>query len=176
VTSIDKLVKHHQRDDLAGEHRLGDAGQLIIFIVFLAIWILDGFFLNYTTFLDKYVPLAAQVTVGTILLLVAVVLARSGLNTVFGKVRKTPGVIREGIFGIVRHPIYLSEILFYLGLVVFRISLAALAIWFIAVLFLHYLSRYEERLLLERFGDDYRRYMKEVPMYFPRIMRRKEKA
>jgi len=161
---------------LAGEHPYGDVGQLIIFILFLVVWISDGFFLNYTTVADKYVPLAAQITVGTILMLLAVMLARSGLNTVFGKVRENPGVIRDGIFGVLRHPIYFSEMLFYLSLVVFRISLAALAVWLIAVLFLHYISRYEEKLLLERFGDDYRRYMKEVPMYFPKIIRRKERS
>ena len=175
MTSPDKLLKHHQRTDLTGEHKFGDAGQLIMFVAFLAVWVSDGFFFHYTTFLDKYVPLAVQVTVGTILLLVAFVLMRSGLNIVFGKVREKPGVIREGILGVVRHPIYLSEMLFYLSLVVFRISLAALVIWFIAVWFLHYISRYEEKLLVERFGDDYRSYMKEVPMYFPRIMRRKDK-
>ena len=174
MASINKLINHH-RDDLTGEHRFGDTGQLIIFIVFLAVWVTDGFFLNYTTFLENYVPLAAQITAGIILMFLAVVLARYGLNEVFGKVREKPGVIRRGVFGIIRHPIYLSEMLFYLSLLVFRTSLAALVIWLITVWFLHYLSRFEEKFLLERFGDDYRQYMKEVPMYFPKIMRRKEK-
>lgn len=175
LASINKLINHH-RDDLTGEHRFGDTGQLIIFIVFLAVWISDGFFLHYTTILDKYIPLAAHIAAGTILLLVALVLARYGLNMVFGQVREKSGVIRQGVFGIVRHPIYLSEMLLYLSLLVFRTSLAALMIWIIAVWFLHYLSRFEEKLLLERFGDEYRQYLKEVPMYFPKIMRRKEKT
>jgi len=43
-----KVFRH--RDDLAGEHRLGDAGQLILFLVFMAVWITDSFFLNIRAF------------------------------------------------------------------------------------------------------------------------------
>jgi len=161
-------VRHH-RDDLTGEHKLGDAGQLIIAVLFLVVWILDSFVLKYTTFLNSYIPLAVQVTLGVIMLLIAFYLARAGMNIVFSEVRETPGVIRKGVFGVVRHPIYLSEILFYLGLLFFRTSLAAALVWIIAIVFLHYISRYEEKLLLARFGDDYKQYMKDVPMYFPRL-------
>jgi protein-S-isoprenylcysteine O-methyltransferase Ste14 len=54
-------------------------------------------------------------------------------------------------------------------LLFFRTSLAAALVWIIAIVFLHYISRYEEKLLLARFGDDYKQYMKDVPMYFPRL-------
>jgi protein-S-isoprenylcysteine O-methyltransferase Ste14 len=82
-------------------------------------------------------------------------------------------VIKTGIFRIVRHPICLSEIIFYLGLLVINMSLATAVIWVIAILFLHYISRYEEKLLLARFGEEYRQYVKEVGMWFPRISKRK---
>jgi protein-S-isoprenylcysteine O-methyltransferase Ste14 len=91
------------------------------------------------------------------------------LRIVFGEVRETPSVIRKGVFGLVRHPIYLSEVLLYLGLFMLTMSLAAGAILPGAAAFLHYLSRYEERLLLKRFGDDYRSYMREVGMWVPRL-------
>ena len=38
--------------------------------------------------------------------------------------------------------------------------------------FLHYISRYEERLLLVHFGEDYEKYMGEGPVWFPRIRKR----
>ena len=169
-------IDHRHRDDLAGEHKFGDAGQLIIAILFLAVWILDSFFLKYTTFLNDYIPLAVQITLGVIFLALAMYMARTGMKIVFGEVRKTPGVIRKGVFGVVRHPIYESEILFYLGLLLLRTSLAALVIWIIAIGFLHYISKYEEKLLVERFGDEYRQYMRDVPMYFPRFWRRRAKT
>jgi len=163
----------NHRDDLTGEHKFGDAGQLIIAILFLVVWILDSFVFKYTTFRNNYIPLAVQITLGVILLLVAFYLARAGMNIVFSKVRETPGVIRKGVFGVVRHPIYLGEALVYLGLLFFRTSLAAAVIWIIAIAFLHYISRYEEKLLVERFGDDYKQYMRDVPMYLPRLIRRR---
>jgi protein-S-isoprenylcysteine O-methyltransferase Ste14 len=99
-------------------------------------------------------------------------LARTGLSIVFGEERKKPGVIRERVFNIVRHPVYLSEILLYLGLLMLSISLAAAIVWVVAIGFLHYISRYEERLLLARFGEEYELYMREVPMWIPRLRKR----
>ena len=168
-----KVFSH--RDDLAGEHRLGDAGQLILFLVFMAVWITDSFFFKYSSFLNNYIPLAVQISFGIIFLVVAGYLARAGLKTVFGAVREKPEVIRKGVFGIIRHPIYMSEILLYLGLLFFSTSLAAVGVWIIGIAFLHYISRYEEKLLLAQFGDEYRQYMKDVPMYIPRLRRRERK-
>ena len=83
-----------------------------------------------------------------------------------------PGVIRKSVFSVVRHSVYLSEILLYLGLLILSISLAASVVWIIAIVFLHYISRYEERLLVTRFGRDYEQYMHEVPMWIPRVRKR----
>ena len=37
-----------ERDDLTGEHRLGDAGQAVLVCLFAAVWIADTFFLKAT--------------------------------------------------------------------------------------------------------------------------------
>jgi len=76
------------------------------------------------------------------------------------------------VFNVVRHPIYLSEILLYCGLLMLSISLAAFVVLVMAIIFLHYISHYEERLLLARFGEEYREYMQEVPMWTPRSRKR----
>ena len=79
--------------------------------------------------------------------------------------------MRDGVFRFVRHPIYLGELLLYAGLLTLSLSLAAAVVWLVTISFLHYLSRYEERLLLARFGEAYRQYMREVPMWLPRLWR-----
>jgi protein-S-isoprenylcysteine O-methyltransferase Ste14 len=163
--------QQRDRDDLVGEHAVGDAGQIILACLFAGIWIVDTFFLKYTTDLNGYVPLGIRVPFGVILLVLSGYLARMGLSIVFGEKREKPGVIRKSVFNVVRHPIYLSEILLYLGFLMLSISLAAAFVLLIAILFLHYISRYEERLLLARFGEEYREYMKEVPMWVPRLRR-----
>lgn len=164
---------HHHRDDLSGEHKIGDAGQLILAIIFVGVWIADSFFLKYTTIFSPYIPDYVKIPVAVILFALAGYMAFTGLSIVFGKVREKPAVIREGVFGVVRHPIYLSEILVYLGFLLMSLSLACVFIWIIIIVFFYYISRYEEKLLLVRFGDEYRQYMKEVPMWFPRLKLKK---
>jgi len=161
-----------ERDDLSGEHTVGDVGQIILACLFAVMWIADTFFLKYTTVLNSYVPLGIRIPFGVILLVLSGYLARKGLSVVFGEKRERPSVIRKSVFKVVRHPIYLSEILLYLGFLMLSISLAAVFVLLIAILFLHYISRYEERLLLARFGEEYREYMQEVPMWIPRLRKR----
>ena len=169
---MNNLRTHRHRDDLTGEHKLGDAGQAVLFILFLAVWITDAFIYNYSTLLNDYIPFAVRLTLGIIVLIVSAYLAFTGLKIVFIEVRKTPHIIRKSVFGIVRHPIYISEILLYLGLLLLNTSLAGLAVLVIIVAFLHYISHYEEKALLARFGEEYEQYIKDVPMYLPRLRRK----
>ena len=162
----------HQRDDLTGEQALGDVGQIVLACLFMGAWIGDLSFFQYTTFLNRYVPSAVRIPVGAVILALSGYLAINGLSTVFGKEREEPVVIREGVFKLVRHPVYLGEILLYLGLLILSISLAAAAVWIIAIGFLHYISRYEEKMLVARFGEEYEQYMKEVPMWIPRFRKK----
>ena len=159
------------RDDLIGEHKFGDAGQIILACLFLTTWIADSFFFKYSTVLNQYMPLSVKIPLGIVLFILSGYLARKGLSIVFGQERQKPGVIRNSVFGVVRHPIYLSEILLYLGFLMLSTSLIAAVIWIIAIGFLHYISRYEEKLLLARFGEEYEHYMREVPMWIPRLRR-----
>ncbi len=164
--------RHAGREDLTGEHRLGDMVQLILMVVFLAVWILDSFVLEFSTFLAVSLPSFIKWPVGIILLVSAFYFARSGLKIVFGEIQESPHVITRGAFSIVRHPIYLSAILVYSGLFCLTISLISAAILIVIILFYWYISRYEEKLLINRFGDEYRNYMRKVPMLFPLRLKR----
>ena len=164
-------MAHGHKDNLTGEHRTGDIGQLILFCLFMGFWISD-IFLEYSGFLNEYVSLVVRLPIGILLLIMSGYMAVTGLSIVFGKKAQSQGVIRKGIFSFVRHPIYLSEIVLYLGLLGLNISLSAALIWVIAIFFLYYISRYEEKLLLAKFGKEYEKYMKEVPMWFPRFYRK----
>ena len=164
-------MKRHHWDNLAGEHRIGDIGQLTLYCLFMALWISD-MVLNYSNFLNEYIPAVIRLPIGIIILIISGYMAGTGLWIIFGKKSQPQGVVRKGVFRFVRHPIYLSEILLYLGLLFLNISLAAALVWIMAILFLHYISRYEEKLLLVRFGKDYEQYMRDIPMWIPRIWRK----
>jgi len=157
------LMKGHLRDshagrhDLTGEHAFTDAGQIVFALLFAAVWAADTFFLKYTTFLNQYVPLLVRIPAGIAVLCLSGLLARTGLNIVFGEVREKPAVIRKGVFGLMRHPVYFSEVLLYAGMLIVSISLAAAAVWIAAMAFLYYVSRHEEKLLIARFDCRTRR-------------------
>jgi protein-S-isoprenylcysteine O-methyltransferase Ste14 len=161
------IRRHAGREDLTGESHLSDIGQIVFAIIFSCVWISDTFLFKYSTFSNKYFLPVVRIPLGIVLLSLSAYLSRTGLSIVFDEKREVPCVIRKSVFGIVRHPIYLSEILLYLGLLMLRISLAAAVIWIFAIVFLHYISRYEEKLLLSRFGEEYKKYMDEVPMWIP---------
>jgi len=160
------------RDDLTGEHAIGDAGQIIFALLFFSIWISDSFFLKLTTQLNDSVPILLRIPAAVVLLCLSGYCAWSGLSIVFGEVREKPSVIRKGVFGVIRHPIYVSEVLLYLGILILNISLAATVVWVAATVFLYYLSYYEEGLLLKRFGDEFRAYTCDVGMWIPRFRKR----
>jgi len=83
---------------------------------------------------------------------------------------RTGPLIDSGPFSLVRNPLYLGNILLWVGFAV-----SARLLWFAPVTLLllgleyHAIVRWEESLLEVRLGDSYRRYMQEVPRWIPRI-------
>jgi len=168
-TEAKMAKRHHGRPDLIGEHPCGDAGQLILLLFFLLVWICDSFIFHYSTFLSRVMPLPLRMFIGGFFLLCAGILARKGLATIFGEVREKATLVRKGVFGVVRHPIYLGAILFYVGLTVTTFSIAAGVILLLIISFYYFIARYEEKLLQQNFGWEYEKYKKEVPMLFPKL-------
>jgi protein-S-isoprenylcysteine O-methyltransferase Ste14 len=166
-----KTKKHKGRPDLIGEHKVGDAGQAVFAILFLTVYITDSFILGFSTFLNEIVPDIIRAVAGILVLIPAGYFSMTGMKIVFDEVREKPEVIRKGVFSVVRHPVYFGEILLYLGLLFFSLSIASAVVWLFIIIFLYYISRYEEKILLDYFGDEYKTYLHEVPMWLPKISR-----
>ena len=164
------------RDDLTGEHPAGDTGQLILFGVFLVTWILDSFVFGYSTFLASRVPWYVRAPVSVVILAAGGLLAWTGHRTVFEQIRETPRVISTGAFTVVRHPMYAGSLLLYLGLAFITMSVLSGCVWVVAVVFHYLISRYEEKLLVNRFGTAYDQYRKRVPMLLPIRLRRRSSS
>ncbi len=84
-------------------------------------------------------------------------------------IREEHSLVVHGPYRWVRHPLYTGGFFFFIGLSLLSVN------WFILVLilltFAILLMRtpIEEEKLIERFGDEYREYMKETSRYFPKI-------
>lgn len=160
---------HDDRKDLVGEHPMGDTGQLILFILFLGVWIADSFFLKYSTFLSDFIPWYVKGPLVFLLLGISVYFAKEGHDIVFGEDREQPEILNNGVFSIVRHPLYFAVILFYTGLFLFTCSLLTFIVWIVIVLFYNFIAAYEEGLLQQKFGGEYEQYRKQVPRWIPKI-------
>jgi protein-S-isoprenylcysteine O-methyltransferase Ste14 len=82
-------------------------------------------------------------------------------------------LLKDGVYGAVRHPRYLSAgigivanalIINYVGIYV--LILAMFPAGFVVLMF-------EERELVNRFGEEYRQYQREVPQIIPRFRKAK---
>jgi hypothetical protein len=87
------------RNDLTGEHRFSDMGQLVLAISFGEVYVVDSFILHRTTCLNHALPRWLQVVVGFELLTLAGYLAESSGDIVFARVRGVPREAREARTG-----------------------------------------------------------------------------
>lgn len=167
-TAWEKFAEHEHRPDVGGEHKYGDILQGLLLLLFITVSIIDYFFLKTRFTLTPYIPLWVRIFISLLLLFTGWRLAKSGMQLVFGELREKPSVIYQGAFTQTRHPIYLGAILLYLTVVALTLSLAAGAVWVVTIVCYAFLAKHEEKLLIEKFGEEYRGYMQQVPMWIPR--------
>jgi protein-S-isoprenylcysteine O-methyltransferase Ste14 len=81
-------------------------------------------------------------------------------------------LIISGPFAFVRNPLYVGNILLYIGIGIMSWSLfpylQMVAILFFAVQY-HFIVLEEEKYLKEKFGENYSKYVKNVPRFIPRF-------
>ena len=77
-------------------------------------------------------------------------------------------LVKTGFYRIIRHPAYSGSLVTCLGMGLALGSWGSLAILVIPVsLAYHFRMRVEEKALLNRFGDDYKNYMKKTYRLIP---------
>jgi protein-S-isoprenylcysteine O-methyltransferase Ste14 len=77
-------------------------------------------------------------------------------------------LMQDGIYRVVRHPRYLSAGLAIIANALF-INYAGMYILILLLMPLGYvMTVFEERELIDRFGEEYRKYQREVPRFIPR--------
>ena len=151
-----------------GEHPFGDSGQLILLVIFLLIWVVDSFFLRISTFMSDDTSLYIRLVILVLILVTAVYLIRSG-HAVVSHGQHPCGVVSTGAFRYVRHPLYLGSMMFYLGLAVSTASLFSLVLVGLIFVFYNFIASYEEKLLEDRYHEEYRNYKKRAGKWVPLI-------
>lgn len=128
------------------------------------LWYLMSPFTGYDLFVSIFL--------GVILPISNVIILSSIFLIVFGwrKIFKAKGqLVTDGIYRHVRHPQYLGFILLTFGIDFLWVTFSTLILWPILVFLYYRLAKEEEKMMEEKFGDQYRQYTKEVPMLLPNL-------
>lgn len=113
------------------------------------------------------VPYWLLATVGTVLLVPGVVLWIAGIAAAM-RAFSADKLCTGGAFGICRHPIYATWVVFLVpGLVLLMNTWLGLAMPPVMYVILRMLVRREEQYLGQKFGEDYLVYKKRVPAVLP---------
>lgn len=78
---------------------------------------------------------------------------------------KTSGINTGGLYRVSRNPMYAAYFIYFVGCGVMAQSLILLAVIIIFQISAHFIILSEERWCIEKFGDEYREYMKRVRRY-----------
>lgn len=157
----------HKDNNLAGEHKITDVGQIILFIIFVLTIIVDKFMFKFSFRTIGSLPYLISIPIFVLLFMAGSYFIIQSHGVVFGKGNKESRLIQEGVFSMVRHPMYFGSILLFLSFVVFSYSILSFLVWLVICLFYYFISKYEEQLLIKQFGDVFREYRKKVPMFIP---------
>lgn len=129
-------------------------------------------FIGPMTFLKDVYKIFAEYTIsliiGTILLAIGYTIFISW--SIFWTKNYHGQLIIDGPFRYIRHPHYLSILVLGFGLALFSNSLLALIVAIIAVPIMIASVIDEEKELIRRYGEEYKRYLEKVPYRFiPKI-------
>jgi protein-S-isoprenylcysteine O-methyltransferase Ste14 len=82
----------------------------------------------------------------------------------------TTELVKSGIFGYIRHPLYCSLLLLGTGIMFKNTGNLQIAAGAINLVAIYLTSRIEEREMIARFGDSYKQYMRETKMFIPLVL------
>lgn len=107
-----------------------------------------------------------QMFIGIGVVIVGLTLVFRGWNLVY-KAQREDTLVTQGVYRYMRHPQYTGIFLALFGQLIHWPTLPTLVLFPFIVWLYYRLARKEEMTMLEKFGKEYERYMKQAPMFFP---------
>ena len=83
---------------------------------------------------------------------------------------ETTVLVKSGIYGYIRHPLYLSLFLLGTGVMLKDPGLLQVILGVINFAAVYITARIEEKEMVEKFGADYSEYIKETKMFIPFVV------
>ena len=131
----------------------------ILVLLNIKVWFINPFsFLQITSWILLF--LSAYVVITGYLLL-----KKKGVPD--SNFENTSVLVRSGIYGYIRHPLYLSVFLLGTGVMLKDTGTLQLSLGLINLIAIWITAGIEEKEMIAKFGDDYRAYIKETRMFIP---------
>lgn len=170
------LNEKRKREKMS-ERRVTTQEKILLFFLWIGMFILPIIYAasNWLDFANYTLPAWAG-GLGIALIIAAVVVfwrahADLGLNwSPTLEIREKHELITRGIYSVIRHPMYASQVLWSLAqILLLQNWIAGFSSLFAFIPFYFLRVAAEERLMLEQFGDQYRSYMQNVGGVFPKL-------
>ena len=111
------------------------------------------------------ISLLVSVPIGVFSFIIGIYFVRKSEAVVFSN---TEGkVIDTGVYGRVRHPMYLGELLILLGVSIATLSMLSFMVWIVFFIFIDRMATYEEKDLTRILSNQYTDYQKRVHKWIP---------
>src|SRR5664280_1370709 len=130
--------------------------------------------LNYKAWFTK--PFSPVQLVSWILLILSAYVVITGYMLLKRKGKpdrnfeNTSLLVKSGIYGYIRHPLYLSVFLLGTGIMLKNPEKVQLVLGVVNLIAVYITAHMEENEMIAKFGDQYRIYMKETKMFIPFIV------
>ena len=82
----------------------------------------------------------------------------------------TSVLVKTGLYGYIRHPLYLSIFLLGTGVMLKQPGILQISFGLVNLIAIYLTARIEEKEMIARFGDEYRDYMKDTRMFIPFLL------
>lgn len=82
----------------------------------------------------------------------------------------TTELVKSGIYKFIRHPLYGSLLFLGTGIMFKDLNPLTISLGIINAIAIFLTAKIEEKEMIARFGDDYRKYMKETRMFIPWVL------
>jgi len=154
---------------VGSEHPLCDTIQLIMIILFFVVLGADTlcfFFLDYSTVIGEILYFPFFLIPGIFFLVLSLYLITKSHNAIFGTTINKPKLITYGVYGWIRHPMYLGILLFCLSFLCFSPSVLSLVVWITFFIIYEKMTVYEEKELVRILSEEYISYQNQVPKWF----------
>jgi protein-S-isoprenylcysteine O-methyltransferase Ste14 len=87
-----------------------------------------------------------------------------------GKIENTSNLITVSLYKYIRHPLYLSLILFSFGAFFKHIDIFQSILLILNIISLILTAKVEEKELINKFGNEYKEYINKTKMFIPYVL------